>query len=487
MRKHTKIIATVGPASESVETLVEMIEAGVNIFRLNFSHGDYSYHSKIIKNIREAEKISKKLVAILQDISGPKVRIGDLVHKVGLSEGDMIEFVKEEIVGNFIDANYLKVSLNYPQIIEKVQVGELIYLYDGIICAEVVEVKEGSFVAKVITGGILFPRKGVNFPNTKLDIDIFTQKDIEDIKWGVENSVDFMAISFVQKPEDMVYARKIVKDFGGSQFLIAKIEKFEALESFDEILEVSDGIMVARGDLGIEMPYYQLPKIQKTLIKKCNEAGKPVITATQMLLSMTHSDRATRAEISDVANAVLDGSDALMLSEESAIGDFPTKAVESMTLTIQDVERCYNYSKIGKLPYFDEMDVIDESAVNLVQNINLKAILSITTSGDSVRKIARYRPQKPIYAVTHSQKTLRELVLVWGVEPIFVIPSGFHLHKTISLTIEKGVNSGILDLKSGYILTAGDHAGRRGTANTIKILRESEMRYYLKESSKRGD
>jgi pyruvate kinase len=481
MSKHTKIVATVGPSSQDEIVLEQMIKAGVNVFRLNFSHGDYDYHKKSLENIK---KVSKKLglhIGILQDISGPKVRIGDLVHKVGLSEGDIIEFVKEKIIGDFVEANYLRVSLNHPEIIDKVKVKEQIFLYDGIICAEIVEVGDSFFKAKVLTGGILSPKKGVNFPNTRLELDIFTKKDIEDIKWGVENGVDFMAISFVQSSDDMIYAREIVKGFGGTQSLIAKIEKFEALESFDEILRVSDGIMVARGDLGIEVPYYRVPEIQKSLIQKCNEAGKPVITATQMLLSMTQADRATRAEISDVANAVLDGSDALMLSEESAIGDFPVETVETMTNTIKEAEKFYDYFKIGKLPYFDEMDVIDESAVNLVHNMDLEAILSITTSGGSAKKISRYRSSKPIYAITHDEKILRKLTLVWGVRPLFIIPAGCHLHETISIAIHEGIAREIFNLKSGYVLTAGDHAGRSGSTNTIKILRENEMRYYLEE------
>ncbi len=484
MSKHTKIIATIGPSSQDCETLKKMIKAGVNLFRLNFSHGDYEYHKKSLENVR---KVSKELglhIGVLQDISGPKVRIGDLVHKVGLSEGDIIEFVKEKIVGDFVEANYLRVSLNYPEIISKVKVGDLIYLYDGIICAKVFEATKDSFKAKVLSGGILSPGKGVNFPNTKLDIDILTQKDIDDIKWGVENKVDFMAISFVQSAKNMKYAREVVEKFGGDQFLIAKIEKFEALENFDEILKVSDGIMVARGDLGIEVPYYKVPKIQKTLIKKCNQARKPVITATQMLLSMTDSDRATRAEISDVANAVLDGSDALMLSEESAVGDFPVEAVQTMSNTIKEAESFYDYYKIGELPYFDEMDVIDESAVNLVKNMDLEAILSITTSGGSARKLSRYRSSKPIYAIAHDEKILRKLTLVWGVRPLFTIPSGCHLHETISIAVSEGIKREILDLKSGYVLTAGDHAGKSGTTNTIKVLREPEMSYYLAEFNK---
>jgi len=481
MNKHTKIIATVGPSSQDTETLERMIRAGVDLFRLNFSHGDHAYHAQSLTNIKEAARRTGRHIGVLQDISGPKVRIGDLAGNIRLAEGDTIECVREELVGDFVAPGRLRVSLNYPEIIGKVEVGDPIYLYDGIIRAQVVEKGEGFFRAKVLTGGILSPRKGVNFPHTRLAIDILTPKDIDDIRWGVENGVDFMAISFVQSADDMLRARDIVREFGGAVSLIAKIEKFEALEQFDAILEASDGVMVARGDLGIEVPYYKVPEIQKSLIKQCNQAAKPVITATQMLLSMTRADRATRAEISDVANAVLDGSDALMLSEESAIGDYPVEAVETMSNTIKEAEGFYDYARIGKLPYRDEMDVIDESAVNLVQHMDLDAILSITTSGGSAGKISRYRSSKPIYAITHDETILRKLTLVWGVRPLFTIPAGNHLHGTIATAIAEGIRRNVLDPSGGYVLTAGDHAGKSGTTNTIKILRQTEMRYYQEE------
>ncbi|ADV47157.1 pyruvate kinase [Nitratifractor salsuginis] len=478
MKKHCKILATVGPACHSVERLKEMLQAGVNLFRLNFSHGDHAYHLESLEMIREASRQQGIYVGVLQDISGPKVRIGKLKKDVFLEIGDKIEFVREEIVGDFVEPHHLVVSLNHPELLDKLKPGELIYLYDGIICARVVETGE-HIIAEVISGGMLSSRKGVNFPNTRLDLDVLTDKDRKDIAWGVEHGVDFMAISFVQKAEDMVRVRALVESLGGRQDLIAKIEKFDAVENIDAILEESDGLMVARGDLGIEIPYYRVPEVQKMLIRKANEAAKPVITATQMLLSMTHSERATRAEISDVANAVLDGSDALMLSEESAIGEYPVEAVATMSATIKEAEKVYPYFKIHEFAYNDEMDVIDESAVNLVENIEAEAILAITSSGQSARKLSRYRPRQPIYAVTHSEEIARKLTLVWGVIPAFRSKAESARKMMIDI-IRRGLEEGILKKESNYVVTAGDPPGVPGTTNIIRILRHHELEHFAK-------
>jgi pyruvate kinase len=481
MKKHGKILATIGPSSQSVDVIFRMIEAGANLFRLNFSHGDYSYHEKSLENIRIAAGKSGKFIGVLQDISGPKVRIGRLEKDVLLEAGDIVEFVREEIVGSFVEPHRLRVSINHPELLARVKEGELIYLYDGMICTRVLRNSGESVLCEVLSGGMLSSRKGVNFPNTVLDIDILTRKDRRDIAWGVEHGVDFMAISFVQKASDMEYVRSIVGEYGGEQELIAKIEKFDAVENFDDILEVSDGVMVARGDLGIEIPYYKVPEVQKMLIRKCNEAGKPVITATQMLLSMTHAERATRAEISDVANAILDGSDCLMLSEESAIGDFPVEAVETMALTIREAEEEYPYYKIHRFPYRDEMDVIDESAVNLVQNIGADALLAITTTGESARKLSRYRPLKPIYAITHNLSVARRLTIVWGVVPAF-LSLRENAREVMIDVIKRGLAGGVLSADRSYVLTAGDPPGVPGTTNIIRILRKEELEHFAEVS-----
>jgi len=476
MKKHCKILATVGPSCRSEAKLEAMIRAGVNLFRLNFSHGDHEYHRVSLEHIRKAAERTGLFVGVLQDISGPKVRIGKLKHDVMLQVGDIVEFVREDVVGDFIEPHHLVVSLNHPELLDKLKVGELIYLYDGIVCTRVTELGE-RVRTEVVSGGMLSSRKGVNFPDTRLDLEVLTQKDREDIAWGVEHGVDFMAISFVQTAEDMRKARALVESLGGRQHLIAKIEKFDAVENIDAILDASDGLMVARGDLGIEIPYYRVPEVQKMLIRKANEASKPVITATQMLLSMTHAERATRAEISDVANAVLDGSDCLMLSEESAIGEYPVEAVKTMAATIREAEEVYDYFKIHRFPYNDEMDVIDESAVNLLQNIEAAALLAITTSGQSARKLSRYRPRQPLYAVTHDPAIARQLTLVWGVVPAFLSAAESARQMMIDV-IHKGLETGVLTKENNYVVTAGDPPGVPGTTNIIRILRRKELEHF---------
>ena len=316
MQKRTKILATIGPASDSIEMIEKLMWAGVNVFRLNFSHGTHEEHYKVLERIRAVEKKTGILTGVLQDISGPKIRIGKLAEPFSLLHKDIIEFVKEDILGYKVEDNYFKTSINQPSILKQLKVGELVYLYDGIIRTEVIEVNQDCVKVSVQNAGLLTSKKGVNFPNTRLGIDVLTPKDKKDMLWGIENDVDFMAISFVQDANDMIEARKIIQAHKSEVQLFAKIEKFDAVENIDAILQESDGIMVARGDLGIEIPFYEVPAYQKMLIKKANEASKPVITATQMLLSMTTSETATRAEISDIANAVLDGTDAVMLSEE---------------------------------------------------------------------------------------------------------------------------------------------------------------------------
>ena len=477
MKKRTKILATIGPASDSLEMLEKLTYAGVNVFRLNFSHGTHEYHSKVLQRIKEVEKKTGLLLGVLQDISGPKIRIGKLKETFQLNSGDTIEFVKEEILGHEVFSNYYKTCINQPSILDQLQVGELVYLYDGIIRTQVVEVLENSVKVKVENAGLLTSRKGVNFPNTRLGIDVLTPKDKEDILWGIENKVDFMAISFVQEAKDMLDAREILEAHDARIQLFAKIEKFDAVENIDAILQESDGIMVARGDLGIEVPFYEVPSLQKMLIKKANAASKPVITATQMLLSMTKSETATRAEISDIANAVLDGSDAVMLSEESAMGDNPVLAVQTMMQTIQGAEKMYPFNKFSKFHIADATDSINESAARLCQDIDAWGFIVLSASGTSVKKLARYRPRRDIYAVLHDEKVARFLTICWGVAPAFMVKEN-SLGQMMSEVMHQGMARKILHLDKSYILTAGDPAGVAGSTNMIRILRESEMQFF---------
>ena len=475
MQKRTKILATLGPASHEIEIIEGLIKAGANMFRLNFSHGSHEYHLETLNNIRTAMKNVGKTVGILQDISGPKVRIGDVKEPFELHRDDIITFLKDDMIGyKRGDKDYV-VSINYPDILDKVKINEYIYLYDGTIRAKVIETGE-TVKARIENHGILGSKKGVNFPNTVIDIDVITIKDEKDIAWGVENQVDYFAISFVQNAKDMKKARGLLNGYKGK--LIAKIEKFDAVEYIDEIIEESDGIMVARGDLGIEVPYYDVPTIQKMLIKKANAVGIPVITATQMLLSMTQNERATRAEISDVANAVLDGTDVVMLSEESAVGEDPINVVDTMSNIIAKTECIYNYEKQYKMPYLDEFDVIQATVTKLADDLKANGILALTSSGKSALKMSRYRPKTPIFAFTHKKKVLNSLTGIWGVEPIGTIKEA-QASKMFQKMLKALLEKGLLNTNGIYVATVGYPVGMPGSTNTIKILTPSEIEYYL--------
>ncbi len=478
MPKRTKIVATIGPASDSLEQLTALMKAGVNVFRLNFSHGTHASHLGVILRIREAIKNTGLVTGILQDISGPKIRIGMLIEDFILETGDTIEFVKNEIVGHKVGKGHYRLSINKPDILDQLSVGEYIYLYDGIIRAVITNTASGSVTVEVENDGMLSSRKGVNFPNTKLGSGVLlADKDKKDIRWGIENNVDFMAISFVQNADDMIAAREIISSHGGSVQLFAKIEKFDAVKNIDAILEVSDGIMIARGDLGIEIPYFDVPYTQKMLIQKANNMSKPVITATQMLLSMTTKDTATRAEISDVANAVLDGTDAVMLSEESAIGHHPVLVVETMVKTIEAAEKHYPFHKFSHFDLRDTGDKIDESAVRLSESLDTSGIIAMTASGQSAKKISRFRPSRPIYAVTYDNKVAQALTIVWGVAPAFSVVKG-ELHMMMCEVMTQGLQRNVMHLDSSYILTAGDPVGTPGSINLIRVITGHEMEFF---------
>ncbi|BAF71396.1 pyruvate kinase [Sulfurovum sp. NBC37-1] len=477
MKKRTKIIATIGPATDSYEKIKALMCAGVNLFRLNFSHGTHEYHSEVLGRIRKAIEETGLITGILQDISGPKIRVGMLEEDFILKSGDILEFVKEEIVGYKVKEGVYRLCINEPDILDQLEVGESIYMYDGIIRAVVKEKSADMVKVEIENNGMLSSRKGVNFPNTHLGINVLTEKDKKDILWGIKHEVDFMAISFVQHQKDMTAAREVITSNGGSVQLLAKIEKFDAIENIDAILEASDGIMVARGDLGIEIPYYDVPLIQKMLIKRANNMSKPVIVATQMLLSMTTKVTASRAEISDVANAVLDGADAVMLSEESAIGHYPIRAVETMVQTIQSAERYYPFQKFSQFDMHDRGDKIDEAAVRLSGSLNCAGIIAMTSSGGTAKKAARYRPSQPIYAVTHDKRTAQSLTLVWGVVPAFFVAKS-DLRSMIVEVMVQGLKRGILDLDDTYILITGDPVGVPGSTNLIRVVTRYEMEFF---------
>lgn len=475
--KRTKIVATVGPASDSLETIEALAKEGVNVFRLNFSHGTHEYHKSTLDKVRQAEKKLGIRLGILQDICGPKIRVGKLENPFELKAGDKLIVVKDDIIGVQVSQNEYKLSINHPEISNLIKEGEYIYLYDGMIRAKVIKVAD-QIETIIENDGVLNSNKGVNFPNTKLNIEVITDKDKKDLEWGAKNGVDFVAVSFVQNAKDVQKAKDLIKEFGGHAKVFAKIEKFDAVENIDEIVRVSDGIMVARGDLGIEVPYYKVPSIQKSIIRKANEANKPVITATQMMLSMAKNESATRAEISDVANAVLDGTDAVMLSEESAVGINPVAVVRAMSATIAESEKIYPYGKFDEFSFVDETDMVASSTSRLATRIGVCAIVSITSSGQSAVKMARNRPNMDIIAVTHDEETARSLTIVWGVKPSLVIQKS-RLNILLANTIQGLYKKGLISDECTYIMTAGYPTGAIGSTNFIRILKKDQIDYYL--------
>ena len=467
MVKKTKILATIGPSSETVETMEKLVQAGVNAFRLNFSHGTHEYHKANIDKIRQVEAKLGQKIGIFQDICGPKIRVGKLSKpEFKLKNGDKLFFHKEEILGEQIYENSYKICINQPQILAMLKVGEHIYLCDGQIRTKVVKANDDLVETVVENDGILRSNKGVNFPNTK-----------------IKNGVHFVAISFVQTADDIRKARQILNSFGSNAQIYAKIEKFDAVEHIDEIIAVSDGIMVARGDLGIEVPYYSVPTIQKQIIKKANEAAKPVITATQMMLSMAEHETATRAEISDVANAVLDGTDVVMLSEESAVGINPVAVVKAMSNTIIKTQEIYPFNKFD-FENYDETDMIASSTTRLAVNLGVDGILALTSSGQSAIKMSRYRPNIDIIAITHNEQTAYWLTLCWGISNSFVIAKEERLHTLMAKSIKIAVNNGCMSDTKTYIMTAGYPTGVAGSSDLIRILRKPQIDYYLNEADK---
>ncbi|HAA1869186.1 TPA_asm: pyruvate kinase [Campylobacter jejuni] len=479
MLKKTKIVATVGPASEKEEILRQMIINGVNVFRLNFSHGTHEYHKKNLDTIRKVAKELHIRIGILQDISGPKIRTDELKEPFELKKGDRLDFYRETILGEKIAQNHYKISINQNSILDMLKIDEYIYLYDGSIRAKVVSIDDQKIETIIENDGFLNSNKGINFPNTKINIDVITQKDKNDLLWGIKNEVDFLAISFVQNAHDIDEVREILAQNNTKISIFAKIEKFDAVENIDEIIKSSDGIMVARGDLGIEVPYYKVPNIQKEIIQKANNASKPVITATQMLFSLAKSKTATRAEISDVANAVLDGTDAVMLSEESAVGIDPANAVDIMCQTIIETEKRYPYNKFNDFNDLDNTDKIMRSSAHLATDLNADAIFSLTSSGKSAIKIARYRPNIEIIAVGHSEKTLNSLSIVWGVNPAILVNKSNELTELLKDSVRSSVEKGFMDEDKCYLLTAGFPTGVEGTSNLIRILNKEQIAYYL--------
>ncbi|MGG2086126.1 pyruvate kinase [Priestia aryabhattai] len=470
MRK-TKIVCTIGPASESVEKLVELINSGLNVCRLNFSHGDFEEHGARIVNIREAAKQTGKTVGILLDTKGPEIRTNTMENgAIELEEGSEIIVSMTEVVGTTE-----KFSITYPGLIDDVHVGSKILLDDGLIGLEVLDVNktDGEIKTKVLNPGTLKNKKGVNVPNVSVNLPGITEKDANDIVFGIEQGIDFIAASFVRRASDVLEIRELLEKHNAAHIqIISKIENQEGVDNIKEILEVSDGLMVARGDLGVEIPAEEVPLVQKDLIKQCNALGKPVITATQMLDSMQRNPRPTRAEASDVANAIFDGTDAIMLSGETAAGSYPVEAVQTMHSIASRAEQALNYSEIlqqrSKQVGPSITDAIGQSVVHTALNLNASAIVAPTESGYTAKIVSKYRPQSPIVAVAANDSVARRLSLVWGVTPV-VGERVSTIDDMLDHAVNDAVKTGVVAHGDLVVITAGVPVGESGATNLMKV------------------
>jgi pyruvate kinase len=470
--RRTKIVITLGPATSEPEMIKTLILKGVNVFRLNFSHGDHNIHAQSIRKIRQASKELNREVAILQDISGPKVRIGKVDGILELKKGDTIVLAKEA------DDNDPKtLDISYPLIIDMVNISDEVYFSDGTVRTVVVDKSRDKLYLKLLTDGELSSHKGVNFPNTKLSISAITKKDEKDLAFGATHDIDIVALSFVQNKEDILKAREIMRKHNFTPSVIAKIETGEALKNLDDILKVSHGVMVARGDLGAEFGLTKLPRIQKHIISVANRANKPSITATQMLTSMKENPFPTRAEVSDIANAVYDGTDAVMLSDETTVGKFPIQAVEVLHDSIKDVEKDYPYHKDFKPE--NSADAVAKAAVQLASNLKKEALVAFTTTGYSAKVLSRYRPKENIYAISHSLKTHRRLNLLWGVRPLFVMEDQDNPSKLLHDFIKKLLDEKRIDINKRFVVTMGDVGGKSSSTNLIRLLDKDGMEAVL--------
>lgn len=467
MRK-TKIICTVGPACENEEVLTKMCLAGMNVARLNFSHGTHEDHKKKIDLIRSVREKLDLPIAIMLDTKGPEYRIRTFEdHRVTLKDGDTFTFTTEDVVG---DAT--RVSVNYPHLTEELRTGDRILVNNGLVVCEVFGIDGKNAVCRVVCGGELSDRKSMNFPNKVLRQDYLSDADRADILFGIREEVDFIAASFVSTRADVEALRTLLDENGGEEIgIIAKIENRAGVDNIDEICEVADGIMVARGDLGVEIPYVEVPAVQKYLIRKCRLLGKRVITATEMLESMIHNPRPTRAEISDVANAVYDGSSAVMLSAETAAGKFPVDAVRNMAEIAEYTEALIDYREwfaTTKFQIKSNLDAISHATCAMAIDVNAKCIVVNSISGTTARMVSRFRCPADIVGVTTSPRAWRQLNLSWGVTPVLS-----EEYNSLDVVFYQSLNLAkkVMHLKRGdnVVLTGGRTNGESGNTNTIKV------------------
>ncbi|MEE8390360.1 MAG: pyruvate kinase [Anaerolineae bacterium] len=465
----TKIICTIGPASSSPDVIRSLIQAGMSVARINFSHGDHATHAQSIATLRQIAEQEGHLVAVMADLQGPKLRVGEIEGgAVELREGDVVALALRPRPGATDE-----IPVPHPELLHDLRAGQTVLLDDGNLELVVVRASEGSLTCRVIVGGQLVSHKGINVPGAQLSFSALTPKDREEAVFALEQGVDFFALSFVRRAADVCELRQFLKSQGADVPIIAKIEKPEALAVFDAILAEADGIMVARGDLGVETPAEEVPFHQKRIIRACNQAGKPVITATQMLQTMIEHPRPTRAEASDVVNAILDGTDAVMLSGETAIGRYPVETVETMATICANAEAHLPYSRLlhgesGTDDHGTITEAISRAAVEIASKVKARAIVTATMSGMTARMVARHRPRIPIVAVTPNRATLFRLALVWGVLPVQVTELG-SIDDMVDVMVRAARERGVVAWGDPVVLTAGIPFGSGGETNMLQV------------------
>lgn len=464
--KKTKIICSIGPASTAPEVMSKMVEVGMNVARINFSHATMEERKAVVESVHKVREMTKKNVAILYDTKGPEFRSGMLENdEITLVEGKTIRLVKETVLGT-----EERISVNHPQAIDNLKVGSIVLLENGLMKIEVISVEEDGVTCKIINGGVLGNKKSLNAPGVKLDIPFISDIDREDIIYACEHEGDYLALSFVSCKEDVLEAREILKQCNREDLkIISKIESTTGVENLDSIIDVSDGIMVARGDLGVEVPMQQLPRYQKEMIQRCREKGKFVVVATEMLESMKKSARPTRAEVSDVANAVLDGTDAVMLSGETTVGKFPVEVVRYMAEICRDTEEYYDYEyQFDSERETDITETIANSVVNASNVLDINLIIASTESGDTARRISNLKPRCLILAATSSEAVARSLAVNYAVYPV-IVPVSDSTDEVVKIAKEKAKE--VMGVKSGDIIaiTGGFPKNGNKQTNLLKI------------------
>lgn len=467
MRK-TKIVCTIGPVTENEEMVEKLIRAGMNVARLNFSHGSYEEHKNRIDLVKKVREKLNKPVAIMLDTKGPEVRLGYFKEgKAELTAGQRFTLTIRDIQGDGTQS-----SITYKELPKEAAVGTRILIADGLIELRVVEKNETDVICEVINGGTLGDRKNVNIPGATSKLPALTEKDIADLKFGIENEVDFVAASFIRKATDVLEIRRVLEENNGKYIqIISKIENQEGVDNCDDILRVSDGLMVARGDLGVEIPTEEIPIMQKLLIRKANDAGKPVITATQMLDSMIRNPRPTRAEVTDIANSIFDGTDAIMLSGETAAGKYPIEAVKTMAAIAERTESAVDYGKhlasIGGNK-ITVANAISHASCTTAYELQAAAIITPTQSGSTARMVSKFRPKAPIIAATSDERVVRRLSLSHGVYPVMV-PASDNTDDLIEFSVNASAAAELVNSGDLVVITAGIPAGVAGTTNLIKV------------------